>query len=87
MKSRDDGLGNGKAAHQLVHAFDHLGGGFIGEGHGQDGFGHHAEILDQMSDAEGDDPRLAAACAGEDEHRAFSSLHGFTLLGIELIEK
>ena len=87
MKSRDHRLGNGKAADQFVHALDHLGGGLVGEGHGQDGFRHHAQMLDQMGDAVGDDARLAAARAGQDEHRAFGGFDSFTLLRVELGEE
>ena len=54
---------------------------------GQDGFGHHAQILDEMSDAVGDDPRFAAACTGQNEHRSGSRFNGCTLLRVELIEK
>ena len=44
-------------------------------------------ILDQMGDAVGDDARLAAARAGQDQHRPVSGFDGFALLRIELIEE
>ena len=50
-------------------------------------FRHHAQIFDQIRDAIGDDPRLAAARAGENEHRAVRGLNGGALLRIELVEK
>ncbi len=87
MERRNYGLGDGEAADQLIHALHHLGGGFVGEGHRQDGFRHHAQMLDQMGDAVGDDARLAAARAGQDEHRAIGGFDGFTLLRIELGEE
>src|ERR1700690_2522192 len=44
-------------------------------------------MLDQMGDAEGDDARLPAARAGQDEHRAVGGLDSFTLLRVELGEE
>ena len=38
-----------------------------------------------MSDAVGDNPRLAATRAGEDEERTLAGFDSFTLLRIELI--
>ena len=87
VKGRDHRLGDGKAAHQFVHALDHLLRGFVGKGHGQDGFRHHAQILNQIGNAIGDDPGLAAARAGEDQHRAVRGFDGFALLRVEFIEK
>ncbi len=42
---------------------------------------------DQMRNAMRDDARLAAARAGQDQHRAFGRFYCFTLLGIEAREK
>ena len=80
VKGRDHGLGDGESANQLVHALDHLAGGLVGEGDGEDGLRHHAQVLDQMGDAVGDDARLAAARAGQDQHRAVGGFDGFALL-------
>jgi hypothetical protein len=44
-------------------------------------------VFDQVGDAVGDDAGLAAAGAGKDQHRAFSSFDGFALLRVELVEK
>ena len=87
MKGRDHRLGDAQTADKFFDALAHLGGGLVGEGHRQDGFRHHSHVLDQIGDAVGDDARLAAARAGEDQHRAFGSLDGFALLRVELIEK
>ena len=87
MEGRNRRLGDGEAAHQLVHALDHLLRGLVGEGHGQDGLRHHAQILDEIRDAEGDDPGLAAARAGQDEHRAVRGFNGGALLRVELVEE
>ena len=59
-------------------------GGFVGEGHREDGVRRHADAVDEMRDAIGDDARLAATGAGEDQHRAVDRLDGFTLLRVEL---
>ena len=49
--------------------------------------GHDAAILNEIGDAVGDDPGLAAARAGEDEHRPVRGFDGFALLRIEFFEK
>ena len=87
MESRNHRLGDRKSAHQLIHALDHLRRSLVGKGHRQDGFRHDAQILDQMGDAVGDDARLAAARAGQDEHRPFGGFDSFALLRIEFFEK
>ena len=43
--------------------------------------------LDEMGDAIGDDARLAAAGAGQNEHRAVGGFDGLTLLRVELERK
>src|SRR5213079_2157151 len=63
MKSRDDGLSDGKAANQLVDPFNHLRGSFVGERHCQNGLRHHPQMLDQMGNAASNDARLPAAGA------------------------
>jgi len=40
-----------------------------------------------VGDAVGDDPGLAAARAGEDEHRPIGGFDGFALLRVEFFEK
>ena len=87
MEGRDDRLGDTQSANKFLDALTHFGGGFVGEGHRQNGFRHHSHVLDQVGDAVGDDARLAAARAREDQHRAVSSFDGLTLLRVELIEK
>src|SRR5262249_21387993 len=71
----------------FFHALTHLSGGLVGEGHGQNGFRHHAFLLDQIRDAVSDDACLAAPRAGEDQHRPVGGFNGLTLLRIELIEE
>ena len=44
-------------------------------------------IFDEIRDAVGDDPRLAAARPGEDEHRPVRGFNGFSLLRVELIQE
>ena len=72
---------------QRSHARAHFAGGFIREGDGQNGRRRHVIRADQMRDAMRDDARLAAARAGQDQHRAFGRCYCFTLLGIETGEK
>ena len=87
MECRDYRLGDAHSADEFFDALPHFGGGLVGEGHRQKGFGHHTLVFDEMGDAVGDDPRLAAARTGEDEHRAFGGFDGFALLRVELVEK
>ncbi len=82
-----DGLAMDNAADNLFHALDHLGSGFVGESHRENGFRHHPEMLNQMSDAVGDDARLSAPSAGQDEHGAIDGFDGFALLRVEFIEE
>jgi hypothetical protein len=44
-------------------------------------------VFNQIGDPEGDDARFAAAGAGKDQHRAFSSFDSLALLRVQLIEK
>ena len=87
MKGGDHRLGDGKAAHQLVHPLHHLLRGFVGERHGQDGVCHDAAVFDEMGDAVGDNPGLTAARPGEDEDRPVRGFNGFALLRVEFIEE
>ena len=87
VEGGNHGLGDAQAIHQLFDALPHLGGGLVGEGHRQDGLGHHALVLDQVGDAVGDDARFPAAGAGQDQNRAFGSFDGFALLRVQLFEK
>ena len=87
VEGGDDGLGDAQSADQFFDALGHLGGGLVGEGHGEDGFGHHAQVFDEMRDAIGDYAGFAAARAGEDQHRALGGFDGFALLRVELVEK
>ena len=48
--------------------------------------GRDAALLDEISDAMGDDAGLARAGSGEDQHRAVDGFDGFTLLGIQFVE-
>jgi len=44
-------------------------------------------VLDEIGDAVGNDAGLAAAGAGEDQHRALGGFDGFALLRVQLVEK
>ena len=52
------------AAEQLVDALTHFAGGFVGEGHRENGPGGDVIVFHQVRDAVGDDPGFAAAGAG-----------------------
>ena len=87
MEGRDDGFGDAESANKFFDALAHFCGGFVGEGHGQDGFRHDAHVLDEIGDAVSDDASFAAARAGEDQHRALGGFDGLALLRVELVEK
>ena len=77
----------GEASHQLVHALDHFLRSLVSERHRQNRFRHHPLIFDEIGDAEGYDPGLAAARARENEDRPVRSFNGGALLRVELVKK
>ena len=85
VEGRDHGLRHGKPAHDALHAFDHLGRGLVRERHRENRLRHHPKVLDEVRDAVGDDARLPAARARQNQHRTVSGLDSLALLGIELI--
>src|SRR5258708_36737059 len=87
MKGRDRRLGDGQTADQRFDAFSHLRGSLVGKGNGKNGFGHRAEVLDQMSNAISNDTCLATTGARQDKHRPAGGLNSFALLRVELGEK
>ena len=87
MKGRNVRPGLEALRQQPGHALLHLVGGFVRERHRQDFFRPDAASGNQIGDAKSDDARLAAARAGQYQHRAFQVLNGFALLRIELIEQ
>jgi len=64
-------------------ALAHLGSGFVGKRNGQNRVGRNAMIVDQMSDAMGDDSGLTRPSPGQDQDRPINGLGGFPLLRIE----
>ena len=64
----------------------HLAGGLVGEGDGQDVARPHA-LLQQLGDAAGDDPGLAAAGPGQDQQRALDVRDGRLLGGGQVGEQ
>src|SRR5579872_2363549 len=87
MKSRNDRLGYGQSADQLLNSLSHFSGSFVGEGHGENRLRHGPYALDQMSNAVSDDARLPAARTSQNEHRPVSGFDRLTLLRIEFREK
>jgi hypothetical protein len=61
-------------ADQGRHPRAHLPGGLVGEGDRQQALRPDAMALDQVRDAGRQDPRLAAAGAGEDQQRTVTVL-------------
>ncbi len=87
VKRGDERPGQRAVANELVDALRHFGGGFVGEGDGEDGIRRDAALVDEVRDAVGDDARLAGAGAGKDKHRAVDGFDAFTLLRIQFVEK
>ena len=79
-----DGGGERVHAEQVLDPVAHLAGRLVGEGHGGDGAGIDAHLLDEPVDAVGDDPGLARPRAGEDELRPLAVGDGRDLLGVQL---
>ena len=71
----------------MIDAFGHFGGGFVGEGDGEDGVGRDVFLLDEPGDAMSDDAGFAGVGACEDKQGAFGGLDSGTLFGIEMVEK
>ena len=74
-------------AEDFVDALGHFGGGFVGEGDGEDGVGGDAALFDEIGDAVGDDAGLAGAGTGEQEDGTVDSLNAFALLRVHVVEK
>ncbi len=68
--------------HQAHHPLLHLGGGLVGEGHGEDGAGGDA-LVEEPGDAVRDDPRLPASCPGEHQQGTFGGGDGATLRRVQ----
>jgi hypothetical protein len=82
MESRDHRLGNTQPTDKFFHALTHLGGGLVGEGHGENGLRHRALVLDEIRNAVGNYASLPAPRARQDQHRSFGSFHSLALLRI-----
>ena len=87
MECRYDWLGDAQSADELLDALAHLSCSLVRESHGQDGLWHHTQVLDQMSNPIGNNARLTAPRARENQQRAVGGFHGFTLLRVKLVEK
>ena len=84
MKGGDQRLGDRARANDGFDTAGHLRGSLVGEGHREDGVRRHADAVDEMRNAIGNDARLAAAGAGQDQHRPVNGLDRFPLLRIQL---
>ncbi len=73
----------GALVNQVVEARFHLAGGFVGEGYGEDIVGVYAALGNEVSDAMGKHPRLAAARPGQDQHRPISRFYRLALGRVE----
>ena len=87
VEGGDERRADADGPEQALHPPGHLAGGLVGERDGEEIPRGHALGRGQPRDAVGDDPRLAAARAGEDEERPFSVGDGFALGGVQIIEE
>ena len=79
-----DPEGGPALAHGPAHPLAHLAGGPVGEGEGQDPARVHAALAQQPGDAGGQDPGLAAAGAGDHQHRSLGRGHRAALGVVEV---
>jgi hypothetical protein len=86
MKGGNARLDNREMSDELRDALPHLGCGFIGEGYGEYRIGSDAVLLNEISDAVGNDPGLARPGAGQDEDRAIDGFDGLALSRIKFRE-
>jgi hypothetical protein len=77
----------GAAAEQHLDALAHLARRLVGEGDREDLLGAGALGGDDVGDAVGEDPRLAAARAGEDQQWPVGRLDGAALRLVEAREE
>ena len=68
---------------ELFDAREHLARRFVREREQQD-VGRVDAVFDEPRHAIGERACLAAACAGDNEHRSFARHHDFELLGVQL---
>ena len=71
-------------ANQLVHAFLHFFGGFVGKGDGQNMPRRNA-MINQIGNAVGERACFAAACACQNQNRAFQRFGSFALLTVQTL--
>jgi len=71
---------------EILHPAPHLAGRLVGEGHREHVARVDALDAEEPRDPVSDDARLAAAGAGQHQHRALDRLHRLPLHGIERSE-
>src|SRR6185436_6384338 len=71
------------AVEQLFDPAAHFFRSLVGEGDRENVVRCRELVTDDVGNADGDDPRLARAGAGEDQQRAIHMFDGFTLGGIQ----
>ena len=86
VEGRDPHVG-GPGSDQVDDALAHLGGGFVGEGDGQDLPGRDVPRRQQVGDAAGEDRGLARPRAGDDQQRCARVEHRGALLRVEALEQ
>ena len=82
VEGTDGQLVNG-ATGQLPQTRLHLPGRLVGEGNRHDAARADATDLDEIGDAVGDNPCLAAPGSGQNQHRTTYSFNGFSLRGVK----
>ena len=84
MESAHDEIPCVAGIHQTHNTLFHLPRGFIGESKRHNTAGRHS-LLQEISDAVGQYPRLAGSGAGDNKRRSFGICYRLTLGGIQLV--
>ncbi len=79
-----DGQFSHRAVGQLVQPLHHLSGGLIGKGNRHNVTGTDLADLNQIGYPVSNDPGLAAARPGQNQHWPTNRLHSFSLRGVKL---
>src|SRR5438105_13974876 len=83
MRRRNRGISRARRAQTIRYAILHLIGGFMGDRNGENLLRPDLAILDQVSHAVSNDPRLAASRSRENQHGAFGGFDSFELFRVE----
>jgi len=87
VEGGERGLRERGVAEDFFYTLGHLFCGFISEGDREDIVGANASLLNEISDAMGDDARFAGAGAGKEEDRAIDREDALALLRVHVGEE